>query len=190
MLDPAIVVDPTTDPMPSMPPATKYTFNRQTLSYPLARDLEGYELVPVASEICNQLKNAAQHFEFRGFDLVFTGTSGMALATAISCVSSTANAPLLAYTQVSKKEDHNHREKVESSRFRTEKDDMGFVFLDDMVASGVTYEETEEVLQRHAGNNRYCIPERFNSFDGLVQVTCSGLPERIEDALSFTIQPE
>jgi len=170
------------------------TFPSPDVAYPVTKELDGDRLFGACGAIHDKLQEL-QHgvgFDYPGFELYFTGTSGTAIATALAAMNRAKPAPMnLAYCQVAKTKDMgaHHRCMVETTHTIREKEGFPRIFLDDFTASGETFRRTLNHVKTAAGQSMHHISPEFEEFDGVI-VLSGEVRSDIQDRVNFVIRPD
>lgn len=159
--------------------------------YPVTQELDGDRLFGACGEIHDKLQEVQHDFDYPGFEMCFTGTSGTAIATALAGVNRAKTAPMnLAFTQVAKKSGlgaNHHRSAIESSHYAEEKRGFALVFLDDFIASGETIRRTQKNLREYDAERNSMMRNTPREFDGVVVL--SGVVNEDFHDVTFIIRP-
>jgi len=173
---------------------TLLTFPNPDVAYPVTKELDRDRLFGACGSIHDKLQEL-QHeagFDYPGFEIYFTGTSGTAIATALAAMNRAKPTPMdLAFSHVAKNTDPgaHHRFIAETTHARRDKEGFAWVFLDDFTASGETFNRTESRVQRASNDPWMGVRADFDGFDGAV-VLSGEVREYIRDRVNFVIRPD
>ena len=171
---------------------TTITYSDPNIRYPVTKELDGDRLFATCATILSKLEGVQYDLDCPGFELFYTGTSGVGVATALAAMNRARTATMnLAFAQVAKNDDPaaNHRSTIETTHPRGEKEGFLNVFVDDFIVTGDTFNRTKRTVESMSSERGNQIRPGFVYFDGLILF--AGVPcELMRDRAKFVIRPE